>query len=61
MYQGSRINKYVLEDIHRRSITVAHQRLAVAERRQDKTRRFEVFTAMTRKNGVFWDVTPCGS
>jgi hypothetical protein len=23
--------------------------------------RFEVFTAMTTKNGVFWDVTPCGS
>jgi hypothetical protein len=23
--------------------------------------RFEVFTAVTRKNGVFWDVTPCGS
>jgi hypothetical protein len=23
--------------------------------------RFEVFTAVTRKNGVFWDITPCGS
>jgi hypothetical protein len=23
--------------------------------------RFEVFTALTMKNGVFWDVTPCGS
>jgi hypothetical protein len=23
--------------------------------------RFEVFTAGTRKNGAFWDVTPCGS
>jgi hypothetical protein len=22
--------------------------------------RFEVFTALTMKNGVFWDVTPCG-
>jgi hypothetical protein len=22
---------------------------------------FEVFTLMTMKNGVFWDVTPCGS
>jgi hypothetical protein len=21
----------------------------------------EVFTAVTMKNGVFWDVTPCGS
>jgi hypothetical protein len=23
--------------------------------------RFEVVTAMTMKNGVFWDVMPCGS
>jgi hypothetical protein len=23
--------------------------------------RFEVFTAVTMKNGVFWGVTPCGS
>jgi hypothetical protein len=23
--------------------------------------RFEVFTAVTMKNGVFWDVTPRGS
>jgi hypothetical protein len=23
--------------------------------------RFEVFTAGTMKNAVFWDVTPCGS
>jgi hypothetical protein len=23
--------------------------------------RFEVFKAMTIKNGVFWDVTPCDS
>jgi hypothetical protein len=23
--------------------------------------RFEVFTAVTMKNGIFWDVTPCGS
>jgi hypothetical protein len=25
------------------------------------TRRFEIFTAVTMKNAVFWDVTPCGS
>jgi hypothetical protein len=25
------------------------------------TVRFEVFTAVTMKNGVFWDVTPCDS
>jgi hypothetical protein len=23
--------------------------------------RFEVFTAVPMKNGVLWDVTPCGS
>jgi hypothetical protein len=23
--------------------------------------RFDVFTAVTMKNGVFWDVMPCGS
>jgi hypothetical protein len=23
--------------------------------------RFEAFTAVIMKNGVFWDVTPCGS
>jgi hypothetical protein len=23
--------------------------------------RFEVFTAVTMKNGFFWDVTQCGS
>jgi hypothetical protein len=23
--------------------------------------RFEVFTAVAMMNGVFWDVTPCGS
>jgi hypothetical protein len=23
--------------------------------------RFEVFTAVTMKNGVFWEVMPCGS
>jgi hypothetical protein len=23
--------------------------------------RFDVFTKVTMKNGVFWDVTPCGS
>jgi hypothetical protein len=23
--------------------------------------RFEIFTAVTMKNAVFWDATPCGS
>jgi hypothetical protein len=38
--------------------------LAVASNRRTLRRntkaRFEVFTAATMKNGVFWDVTPCG-
>jgi hypothetical protein len=29
--------------------------------RKDSHVRFEVFTAVTVKNGAFWDVTPCGS
>jgi hypothetical protein len=34
----------------------------VAPRQETNIRnvRFEVFTAVTMKNGVFWDVTPCG-
>jgi hypothetical protein len=35
------------------------------EYRHEKLRQdyieFEVFTAVTMKNAVFWDVTPCGS
>jgi hypothetical protein len=35
------------------------------EQKWDKTRqkhvRFEAFTAVTMKNGVFWIVMPCGS
>jgi hypothetical protein len=27
----------------------------------DQLVRFDVFTAVTMKNGVFWDVTQCGS
>jgi hypothetical protein len=29
--------------------------------KQKKYLRFGVFTAVTMKNGVFWDVTQCGS
>jgi hypothetical protein len=28
---------------------------------RDKYLRFEIFTAVTIKNGVFCDITPCGS
>jgi hypothetical protein len=40
-------------------ITEAKMRLNIVEINLDL--RFEVFTAVTMKNGVFWDVTPCGS
>jgi hypothetical protein len=32
----------------------------VSVERTENTVRFEVFTAVTMKNGVFWDVMPCG-
>jgi hypothetical protein len=28
---------------------------------KERNVRSEAFTAVTMKNGVFWDVTPCGS
>jgi hypothetical protein len=28
---------------------------------EDHYVRFEVLKAVTMKNGVFWDITPCGS
>jgi hypothetical protein len=28
---------------------------------QTEVVRFDVFKAVTMKNGVFWDVAPCGS
>jgi hypothetical protein len=36
------------------------QRLDSAAREEWQSVRSEVFTAVTMKNGVFWDVTPCG-
>jgi hypothetical protein len=35
--------------------------LAIRKEINVKYVRFEVFTEVTIKNGVFWDVTPCGS
>jgi hypothetical protein len=34
--------------------------MALCEQLQNDVRS-EVFTAVTMMNGVFWDVTPCGS
>jgi hypothetical protein len=36
-----------------------HQQFATEAKSGDV--RFEVFTAVTMKNSVFWDVTSCGS
>jgi hypothetical protein len=33
----------------------------IKRERKKKEVRFEVFTAVTMKSGVFWDVTACGS
>jgi hypothetical protein len=35
--------------------------LTTALRRSVNIKRFEVFTAVTMNNGVFWDISPCGS
>jgi hypothetical protein len=48
---------YVQEDSNFLGIQTAHHMLNL-------TRfcvRLEVFTAVAMKNGIFWDVTPCGS
>jgi hypothetical protein len=42
-------------------LTPAILRYGTAVNRQKLNVRFEVFMAGTMKNGVFWDVTPCGS
>jgi hypothetical protein len=34
---------------------------SVDDMEEKKIVRFEVFAAVTIKNGVLWDVTPCGS
>jgi hypothetical protein len=50
------LDSYIPEDcilhIHRRENLKSYKRKHI---------RFEVFTAVTMKNGVFWDVTPCDS
>jgi hypothetical protein len=48
--------------IHPTSLRSLHTALrAISIMHRIYTARFEVFTAATVKNGVFWDVTPCGS
>jgi hypothetical protein len=45
------LNVFNIGAFHYRHTVFAEQNLYV---------RFEVFTAVTMKNDVFWDVTPCG-
>jgi hypothetical protein len=35
--------------------------MTILETKQKPVERFQVFTAVTMKTGVFWVVTPCGS
>jgi hypothetical protein len=50
----------VLNVIKERSQSQAESAIHCADSRNFCV-RFEVFTAVTTKNGVFWDVMPCGS
>jgi hypothetical protein len=51
-------DKRVYIVLHRDYLTVYYIR--VIEKVRSNMLRFEIFTAVTMKNGVFWDVTPCG-
>jgi hypothetical protein len=54
----------LLSDIQRELkyiYAVSEERLTLLLVSKEKHVRFEVYTAVTMKNGVFWDVTPCGS
>jgi hypothetical protein len=44
-----------------RSIDVGAAKTYTADECKTAVVRFEVFTAVTMKNAIFWDVTPCGS
>jgi hypothetical protein len=44
-----------------RCMSVNRPRVVICLNQSLQSVRFEVFTAVTMKNGVFWDVTPCGS
>jgi hypothetical protein len=41
--------------------SIDHSEKILSEKMLMSVVRLEVFTAVTMKNGVFWDVTPCGS
>jgi hypothetical protein len=38
---------------------VPHRKDVCPDREPNRYVRFQVFTAVTMKNGVFWDVTSC--
>jgi hypothetical protein len=48
-------------EINGRSTDFADKRQQSVGTVRLRTKRFEVFMAVTMKNGVFWDVMPCGS
>jgi hypothetical protein len=47
----------------KKAVTFHHKKNLKFEPRQIETAsvKFEVFRAVTMKNAIFWDVTPCGS
>jgi hypothetical protein len=49
------------ENIMRGHVIVSSDKQINFQRNKILPVRLEVFTAVTIKNGVFWDVTPCGS
>jgi hypothetical protein len=53
------VSSYVQEHAHNRR--KAHQNNNNIREDISFLARFEVYTAVTVKNGVLWDVTPCGS
>jgi hypothetical protein len=40
---------------------ILHKEVILSSQYKSTYVRFEVFTAVTMKNSVFWDVTSCGS
>jgi hypothetical protein len=45
----------------KRLVITVEQNFYVTEQHELRYDRFEVFTAVTVKNAVFWGVMPCGS
>jgi hypothetical protein len=52
------------KDLHLKNVRIYHFTVSILwyDQKTEVTYvRFEVFTAVTMKNGIFWNVKPCGS